>query len=222
MNKKILGIIVVLMAIAMLATPMVGISWAAKKFPTIVDFDLTIQVWPDFDHNLNPPARMYFNDEGDYIMRNLRLYGEPPLVDVLPPAIEDLPDGGIRLTMDDGVNEYTLIGTFVKYTKINIFYDGPPPATTDVYGLSKWSFTITEVESVASGTAPDNAEGSTMKGWVSTDTANNVPMTYVSTKGTGMFHGASVSFVTIAVPYLVGPNNVVFTSETATGQMQFP
>jgi len=129
--------------------------------------------------------------------------------------LDDYPDGGIRLT----IGEYTLIGTFEKNVKINTFYGGAPPTHTGNYAVGKWNFEITKVES---GTAPDNAEGSTMSGWYSIDTVNSNPPTFVSTKGTGMFHGASMTFVTTVTPVMVLPERVLFTSETAEGDIIFP
>lgn len=218
MNRKIVAMIVGLMAVTMLATPLIIAQAASYRGswrtpPTIAAFEATLQTWPDFEYNANPPAKGYLTDEGDVVMKNFRLHGIPPLIEDLGSiTLGDYPDGGINLTIN---GEYTLFGTFEKMVKINIFYGFVPGPPTGVYAVGKWSFEITSVE----GTAPDNAVGSTMSGWYSCDTPA-LPITYISTKGTGLFKGAYMAFTTSATPVWVGQN--LFAHEEAEGNILFP
>jgi hypothetical protein len=211
MNRKVLVIAVALMAVAMLATSLVG---SGKKTPTIATFEVTLQTWGDREYNANPPTKSYQTDEG-MVIKNFRCHGIPPLIEDLGSITsDDYPDGGIRLTIDvDGDDEYTLIGTMERMVKINIFYGFP--AVTGTYAVGKWTFEITAVEDGIEN-APENAVGSTMSGWYTVDNGN----VYESTHGTGIFHGASMVFSTAITPVMV--DGELFAHETAAGDMLFP
>jgi hypothetical protein len=213
LNRKVLGIAVFLMAVAMLATPLLG---SAKKTPTVAPFEVTFQTWPDLVYMANPPYKEYFTDEGR-VVKNLRCIGEPPLIEDLGAmTLDDWPHGGIRLTFYVGtVKEYTLIGTVDRMVKNSIFYGFP--ATTNVVAVGKWTFEITDVESGV-GNAPENAVGSTMSGWYTLDLAGAGEI-YESTMGTGMFHRASmVVSLSITAVFVEG---VLFAHETGEGDMLF-
>ena len=213
LNRKVLVIAVFLMAVAMLATPLVGIG---KKTPTLAPFEVTFQTWPDLDWVANPPYKDYLTDEGREI-KNLRCIGEPPLIEDLGAmTLADYPHGGISLTINVGtVKEYTLIGTVERIIKFTIFYGWP--AVTEAYAVGKWTFEITDVESGV-GNAPENAVGSTMSGWYTLDTAGAGEI-YESTMGTGMFHGASMVVSLSTIPVFV--EGVLFAHETGEGNMLF-
>ena len=158
-------------------------------------------------------------------MKNFRCHGIPPLIDPLNTATWDDYEngrGGISLTIN---NEYTLIGQIERLVKINIFYDFNPSTgeMTGVYAVGKWTFEITDVDEIGIENAPEIAVGSTVSGWY---TVENDVETYESTKGTGMFHGASMVFTTsLNAYYVVKPdftNVQLFTQETAEGEMLFP
>jgi hypothetical protein len=223
MNKKIAAMIVALMVVAMLAIPLMSAQAASyrgswRKPPAFADYQIVFQTWSDPESLAGLPFKSYFTDEGDLVMKNFRCHGIPPLIDPWDTASWDdyvNGRGGIKLTID---GEYTLIGTVERIVKINVFYGFP--MITGVYAIGKWVFEITSVES---GEAPENAVGSTMSGWYTVDNDGN---TYESTKGTGMFHGASMVFATTLNSYPVNyptlPMSQLFTQETAEGNLLFP
>jgi hypothetical protein len=212
-------IAVFLMAVAMLATPLVGIG---KKTPTVAPFEVTFQTWPDLENIANPSTKDYMTDEGR-VVKNLRCIGEPPLIeDVGSMTLADYSNGGISLTINVGTDDaYTLIGTVDRIVKFTTFYDFP--ATTRVVAVGKWTFEITDVDEVGEENAPENAVGSTMSGWYTLDTTGAGEI-YESTMGTGMFHRASmvVSLSITAVLVPAGDSTfVLFAHETGEGYMQF-
>jgi hypothetical protein len=222
LNRKVLVTAVFLMAVVMLATPLVA---SGKKTPTVAPFEVTFQTWPDLEYAANPPYRDYFTDEGDRVVKNLRCIGEPPLIEDLGSmTFADYPHGGINLTINVGTNdEYTLIGTVDRMVKKSIFYGFVPGPPSRVVAVGKWTFEITEVDEVGEENAPENAVGSTMSGWYTLDTTGAGEI-YESTKGTGMFHRASMvvslSITAIFVPAEDGPS-VLFAHETGEGNMLF-
>jgi hypothetical protein len=221
MNRKVLVIAVFLMAVAMLATPLLG---SGKKTPTVAPFEVTFQTWPDLENIANPSTKDYMTDEGR-VVKNLRCIGEPPLIDeedLGAMTLADRPHGGISLTINVGTDDaYTLIGTVDRIVKFSTFYDAP--AITRVVAVGKWTFEITEVDEVGEENAPENAVGSTMSGWYTLDSTGAGEI-YESTMGTGMFHRASmvVSLSITAIPFPLGDGTFIFFAhETGEGNMLF-
>jgi len=198
MNRKVLGILVVLMAVAMLATLLIGAVLAGYGGKNVATFEWEVQQWPLLRNDPPPEDMMVHEIEKEsgtmFVYKNIHTYGEPPLVDDInlpppqkPPATwnpkwDDYPNGGIRLTVTPaGEDPYTLIGSFEK-TMLWIVYR-PKGATQE---NAKWSFTITAVED---GVAPADAVGSTMYGTL-LKSPNSDVCVIKSTKGTGVFEGA--------------------------------
>jgi len=233
MNKKVLVIAVVLMAVAMLAIPLIGAVQAGYGGKNKATFEWYVEQWP-LNRNNPPPedtiAHIIEKKDGTmYVYKNLHTYGEPPLVGNvylypnMPPTLwepdwEDYPNGGIRLTVTpEGEDPYTLIGSFEK-TMLWIQYN----PKSGMLENSKWSFTITAVED---GDAPDGAVGSTMYGTIKSWQGGS-PMVIKSTKGTGIFEGA---FLRGTHTTSVGPvfeiipiSYVLFTWSTGSGEIVFP
>ena len=198
MNKKIFRSSLVLMAVVMLATPMLVAVQAWHGGKNVATYEWEVQQWPLLRNDPPPEDLMIHEIEKEsgtmLVYQNIHTYGEPPLVDNInlpppqkPPATwnpkwDDYPNGGIRLTVTPaGEDPYTLIGSFEK-TMLWIVYQ-PKGATQE---NSKWSFTITAVED---GVAPAGAVGSTMYGRLQ-KSPNSNGCVIKSTKGTGIFEGA--------------------------------
>jgi len=234
MKKKILGVFITLLVVAMLAIPLIGAVQAGYGGKNKATFEWYVEQWGVTP--TPPDTRMHTIEKEDgtmTIIQNVHTYGEPPLVDNpylypnMPPMLwepdwEDYPNGGIRLTVTpEGEDPYTLIGTFEK-TMLYIAYN--PKAS--ILENSKWSFTITAVED---GDAPDGAVGSTMYGTIKSWQGGS-PMEIKSTKGTGIFEGAFLrgTHTTSAGPVFESfpppdpPVYVLFTWSTGSGEILFP
>lgn len=208
----------------MLATPLVATAqacgyWGKWKKPVIACFASRVETWPTD----SPDAEINITEEGDTVLKNLNALGTPPLIDGVPPDLSYYGRGGIRLTITKGANVYTLLGTVEQKILYGIFYvgEGGEFSGDGQFGISKWSFTITAVES---GAAPADAVGSTMEGWtiVKGKEFQNAHSVYVSTKGTGMFEGAMLSGTyTKNYTYFVLPTGqgFFFTYEVGSGKI---
>jgi hypothetical protein len=105
MNKKFLVIAVALMAVAMLAAPLIGNAEACCygrrwRRPAVATVEYSIQVWPAL-----PLPADYEPITGDNIamgFRNLATFGNPPLVEIYPPDIASYGKGGIQANHNSG------------------------------------------------------------------------------------------------------------------------
>jgi len=241
MNKKVL---VIALAVAMLATPLIGTALAGYGGKNRAAFEWYVEQWPLL-RNDPPPEDMMSHviekKEGTmYVYQNIRTYGEPPLVNADPddpaddvnlpppqkppatwnPIWNDYPNGGIRITVTpSGEDPYTLIGSFEK-KMLWILYQ--PRGTSQEN--SKWSFTITAVED---GDAPEGAVGSTMYGTLKKSPSSDVCV-IKSTKGTGIFEGAflrgthTTSAGAVFESFPPPANYVLFTWAEGSGEIIFP
>ena len=238
MKKKILGVFISLLVVAMLAIPFIGTVQAGYGGKNKATFEWYVEQWPLRSENGPEDTKSHIIEKEDGTMvvwKNLHTYGHPPLVNADPddplddvhlfpltppwnPTWNDYPNGGIRLTVTpEGEDPYTLIGSFEK-TMLWIQYN----PKSGMLENSKWSFTITAVED---GDAPDGAVGSTMYGTIKSWQGGS-PMVIKSTKGTGIFEGA---FLRGTHTTSVGPvfeiipiSYVLFTWSTGSGEIVFP
>jgi len=231
MNKKILGVFVSLLAVAMLAIPIIGAVQAGYGGKNVATFEWEVQLWA-----LRPPhedtrGKLIEKEEGNMVVsKNIHTVGEPPLVDDinLPPlgttppwnpTWDDYPDGGIRLTVTpEGEASYTLVGSFEKVMLWIVMV--PRGAMLE---NSRWSFEITAVED---GVAPAGAVGSTMYGTL-INVQGGSEMVLKSTKGTGIFEGAFLRGTYLTIPGLVFHPTIpgaytVFSYSTGSGEIVFP
>jgi hypothetical protein len=121
MNKKILGISVGLLVVAMLATPLMvsakPVVWSVESFSLTTLPDL-LGDWSKF--------KMVETKSG------------PILVDHIPTI------GPVELVYDDGVSEHTLIGEVKQMVLTSKLYLNDDPAR--VMGNEKWTFTFADAE----------------------------------------------------------------------------
>ena len=244
MNKKVLGIAVVVMAVAMLATPLFGAVLAGYGGKNVATYEWEVQQWGL--NRGNPPHEDTMVHEIEkksgtmLVYKNIHTYGHPPLVNADPadpaddvnlpppqkppatwnPKWDDYPNGGIRLTVTPaGEDPYTLIGSFEKVF-LWIVYQ-PKGASQE---NAKWSFTITAVED---GDAPEGAEGSTMYGTLKKSPNSDVCV-IKSTKGTGIFEGAflrgthSTSAGVVQESFPPSGTFALFTWAEGSGEIVFP
>ena len=216
MNKKVLGITLVLLTVAMLAAPLLGTAEACCygrrwRKPAIATVEYSIQVWPAL-----PLPADYEPITGDNIAmgyKNLATVGTPPLVETYPPTIASYGKGGFKLAITIDGQDYELFAAVQK--KILWFVQYTDGRNIEI---SKWSFTI--VESADAITL--DAVGDTLEGWLM---MRNNKIVVMSTAGTGIFNGAHlIGDLTYTVYPVVTPNGnmVFFTVGIGSGHIVFP
>jgi hypothetical protein len=200
MNKKTL--VITLLTFVMLTTPLIGavpLGFGGND-KTVATFTWDVHQWPLDLAGTGEGTKSRFTQKGDWIMQNVYTYGEgPPLEEVefiyvaslgtvvTNPTYGQYALGGIRLTIDDGTNEYVLTGDFSKTELVFMLPNKKDPAKSGILEVSKWNFTITAVEEVITGVAPVDAVDSTMSG---TLRGHDSEAKIIGNKGTGCFEGA--------------------------------
>jgi hypothetical protein len=200
-KRKVL--VAVLLAVVMLATPLIGAVHAGNGKKTRATFEWLVEQWPLDLMGAGDDTRSKTTKKGDWIVKNVYTYGEGPVVEVAwvtipglgnivtnPASWANYPDGGIRLTIDDGTNEYSLVGNFEKVELVFMQKNKTDPDKRGILEVSKWSFEITDVEEVMAGQAPAGAVGSTMSGTLRGSGGGGVMEQIIGNHGTGIFEGA--------------------------------
>lgn len=215
MKRKILGLAVVLMAIAMMATPLLA-SVNAK--PTVATVEIYSESWPRVN-DLGDKLRMgSAGKSNNTIIHALNIFGNGDLIDPEePPAGINLPvdlvmgNGGVRLTINDGAKEYVLTGSMdqlLLQMMIN-------PSGGQVVHKTTW--TILD----ASENAPDDAEGSTLEVLGVSQPGGGLKA--VGTRGTGIFEGAKFkgTYTSQTFAFATGQGQVLFRIDTGAGELMF-
>lgn len=215
MDKKIFGIVLILLTVVILAAPMLGTAeacgWGRRRNPVIATVEYSMELWPSGTQ----PDNFEVLTGDDIVMgyRNLATYGNPPFLDTYPPSLLDFGKGGFRLTITKGGEDFELIAEvqnlilyFVQYT------DG---STREI---AKWSF---EIVSNDDAIALD-AVGDTLEGWL---LMRNGKGLVTSIRGTGIFKGACLRCDLTITPYYIstpGGNFVIFTVGVGSGLIVLP
>ena len=172
MNKKVLGIVVVLMAVSMLATPLI-----VYAKPTIKDVDFRIEVWPA-DPALSDWSKFKSFSAGESENSKfliMPIIGMPPLIDDIPSVDDFMADpfaylgvtGGVRFTIGTWEHEGMVEGMLIH---LNYYADGTHKA------IEQYTFTF------------DDAEESTLEILSLINRKGEGKL--VGTRGTGYFEGA--------------------------------
>jgi len=212
-NKKSLGMILVLLTVVMLAATLVGNAEACCyggkwRKPVIATVEYSIQVWP-----VLPQPADYEKITGDNIVmgyKNLATFGTPPLVETYPPTMADFGkgSGGFRLVITRGGEDLELFAAVQKKILLFVIYtDGR------AVEISKWSFTIVPSEDATTL----GAVGDALEGWL---LMRNGKTLITSTTGTGVFEGARLIGDLTTTAYSGGP--VIFTVSVGSGLIVFP
>jgi hypothetical protein len=215
MNKKVLGMILALLTVAMLTAPMLGTveacGWGRRRRPVIASVEYSMEMWP----NATQPDN-FEKLTGDDIVagyKNLGTFGNPPFVETYPPTIADYGKGGFRFTITKGNKDFELIAEAQNTIFLFVVYtDGR------ARGIEKWSFKIvSNDDATALG-----AVGDTLEGWV---LIRNDKSLVTSVKGTGIFKGAHLRGDITITPYpLTTPagNTIIFTVGVGSGLIVLP
>jgi len=192
MNKKILGVFVSLLAVVMLATPLVACV-SAKPVVWSVEFSLT--TLPDL-----------LGDWSKFKMVETK--SGPILVDHIPTI------GEVELGIDDGVDDpYLMTGVVTQMVLTSKLYLNDDPAR--VMGNEKWVFTFADAEAstleVSANFWIDDMFAIEPNGGG----------TCVGTYGTGVFEGAKFkgTFDTIMIPQ---PGGGILKTQYGSGEIKFP
>ena len=239
-KRKLLVAGLCLLFLASLLAPLLTTARAGYGGKNRATFEWEVQQWPLDLMGTGDDTRSHFTRKGDWIVKNIYTYGEPPVVEVAwvnipglgnlvinPASWANYPDGGIRLTIDDGTNEYSLLGIFEKVELVFMAKNKTDPEKRGMMEVSKWSFEITEVEEVMAGEAPSGAVGSTMSGTLRGSGAGEKIM---GNHGTGIFEGAILwgSQTIMAGAVLEDPsdpsntNLVLYSWADGSGEIMFP
>jgi hypothetical protein len=203
LNRKVLGIAVVLLAVAMLATPLVS----AK--PTIESVEFRIESWPYLSGDFSKSKSVTAGESGNKKVIRIPTYGEPLLVDDVPSTNPLDPTywfllfmaqrEGVRLTIN---GDDPMEGTVEQMALQTItFADGSWTAS------EKWTFTFAEGTLEVSAISHKNGMGKC-----------------VGTHGTGIFEGAEFTGTFDANRYWyewTGVANVGFKIQEGTGEIMF-
>jgi hypothetical protein len=201
-NRKVLVTFVVLMAAAMLATPL--ISCAAAK-PTVKSVVFRLETWPANPELADYSKFKYFEcgESENVMLLRLPTDGVPPLLDFVP-TLEQwnanpflyLEKGGIRLIID-GVPMVGVAEQMVINCRVGTGLD-------DWDAAEKWTFTF--------------AEGTLELSAVSTSDGLG---TCIGTRGTGYFEGAKFmgTFTSVLYPYDLYGTGVELKVQVGTGEL---
>ena len=215
MNRKVL-VIVLALAVAMLATPLVACVNAKPRIATV---EFRSETWGNRD-NPNPKYRLGpAGDSGVALMKQINIIGIPPLTDKTPPDMPSVADalayrGGVRLVITEDSNTYTLLGTVEQ-----LLITGMAKTDWGVVDNEKATITITENPG---GGAPDGWEGSTLE--------LSLPFIrgegkIVGNRGTGIFEKAQFrgTYSMVAGGLLIPPGiPAVYKVQWGTGEIMFP
>ena len=215
MNRKVL-VIVLALAVAMLATPLVACVNAKPKIATV---EFRSETWGNRD-NPNPKYRLGpAGNSGVVLMKQINIIGIPPLTDKTPPDMPSVADalayrGGIRLVITEDSNTYTLLGT-VEQLLITGVAHAVQSALND---NEKATITITENPG---GGAPAGWEGSTME--------LSLPFIrgegkIIGNRGTGIFEKAQFrgTYSMIGGVVFIPPGiPAVYKAQWGTGEIMF-
>jgi hypothetical protein len=203
------------MAVAMLASPLVA-SVNAK--PAVATVEIYCESWPNVN-DLGDKLRLGPAGKSDnQMIHGLNIVGNGDLIDPEePPAGINYPtdflmgNGGVRLTINDGINEYVLTGRLdeVLLQMVNNPSDG------QVVHKNTWTILS------ASENAPDGAEGSTLE--VLGVSQPGGGLTAVGTRGTGIFEGAKFkgTYASQTFPFMTPVGQILFRIDTGSGELMF-
>jgi hypothetical protein len=217
-KSKVLVIATALMAVVMLATPLVA---CVNAKPTIATVEFRSETWGDLP-NPNEKERMgVVGNSTNILMHRINIIGNPPLLDFDPPpgspTVADAlaARGGIELNITMGSNTYTLVGS-VKQLLIH----GMARPGKGVMDNEKAIITILENPG---GGAPD--------GWCESTLELSLVFTrsgggkILGNRGTGIFKNVQFrgAFTQAATALFVPPYGLaVYKVQWGIGEIMFP
>jgi hypothetical protein len=209
-KKKILVFAVALMAVVLLSTPLVA---GVNAKPAVATVEFYSETWPRFG-DLGEKMRMaYARKSNNLMIHRLSIFGSGNLID--PEEMGDvnfpldfvLGKGGVRLTIDDGVEEYVLTGSVDQVLLRGMITAGGG----HVVHKTIWTILF------AGEGAPPLAVGSTLE--VLGVSRPGGGLKAVGTRGTGIFEGAQFRGTYTSEIYNFG--QVLFRMDTGSGEIKF-
>ena len=211
MNKKVFATVLILLTTLILVAPLAA---AVNAKPTIATVNFHLETWPNRADIIAGNYKMFTNGAGKTIILGLNIVGIPKLVND-EYLLNDVPEfpadwitawGGVRLIIQEGANDYTLIGKTEQTLLHSV--DGDKG-----FSVEKWSFMVLS----ATENAPDDAVGSTldllayMRGQEGR---------CVGAGGTGIFKKAQMKG-TFSVTLSVFGQGILFKVQEGLGELKF-
>jgi hypothetical protein len=218
MNKKILGIFVSLLVVAMLATPLVVCVNAKPTTATVV---FRSETWGDLFNENEKEKVCTVGNSSNAVMKKINIIGNPPLTNMTPPLEKPsaadalVARGGFCINITQGSNTYTLLGTVEQF-----LITGHARPGLGLVDNEKATVTITDNPV---GTAPSGWDGSTLELsiiWIKGEGK------ILGNRGTGIFKNVqfrgtyAMYSAGVLVPSLM--TVAVYKVQTGTGEMMFP
>jgi len=219
LKSKVLVIAVALMAVAMLATPLVA---CVNAMPTIATVEFRSEVWGDL-FNENEKERMgTVGNSSNILMHKINIIGNPPLLYIDPPDKPSVADalaarGGIELIITMGLDTYTLVGSVEQ---LLIHGMAKPPK-----GMNVNEKAIIRITANPGGGAPGGWDGSTLE--LSLVFTRSGGGKILGNRGTGIFENVQFrgTFSQLGTGVLIPPppfEVTIYKVQWGTGEMMFP